>query len=118
MLHLALSQDPQGVVAPAPGEGATVQYEVVLTNLGPDIATGVEVTDLLPAGVTFAASQTSQFHSFASDLRAPMISTSRFSKSGQPESSMTAGLNSARFLRNPNVSSSFVSVKSSEFGKL
>jgi uncharacterized repeat protein (TIGR01451 family) len=45
---------------PAPNEGGTVVYTVALTNNGPDTATGVEVTDLLPAGVTFVTSATTQ----------------------------------------------------------
>jgi uncharacterized repeat protein (TIGR01451 family) len=36
-----------------PHEGDTVTYTVDVQNLGPDDATGVEVTDLLPAGVTY-----------------------------------------------------------------
>lgn len=38
---------------PTPHEGETITYTVTLTNNGPSDATGVEVTDLLPAGVTF-----------------------------------------------------------------
>ncbi|MGQ0721136.1 MAG: FlgD immunoglobulin-like domain containing protein [Candidatus Eiseniibacteriota bacterium] len=38
------------------GEGATVTYTVVVANAGPDDATGVEVTDLLPAGLTWQSS--------------------------------------------------------------
>ena len=36
-----------------PHEGDTVSYTVDVENLGPDDATSVEVTDLLPAGVTY-----------------------------------------------------------------
>jgi uncharacterized repeat protein (TIGR01451 family) len=45
---------------PAPREGDTIDYTVVLTNNGPDAATGVQVTDLLPAGVTFVSSSATQ----------------------------------------------------------
>ena len=37
----------------APAENGLVTYAVVATNFGPDAATGVAVTDLLPAGVTY-----------------------------------------------------------------
>ncbi|MBZ0268078.1 DUF11 domain-containing protein, partial [bacterium] len=45
---------------PAPAEGGTVVYTVALANNGPDDATGVELTDLLPAGVTFVSSMQTQ----------------------------------------------------------
>jgi uncharacterized repeat protein (TIGR01451 family) len=45
---------------PAPNEGDTIVYTVALANGGPDTATGVELTDLLPAGVTFVSSTTTQ----------------------------------------------------------
>jgi uncharacterized repeat protein (TIGR01451 family) len=45
---------------PAPNEGATVTYTIALTNLGPDEATGVEVTDILPTGVTYVSNLPSQ----------------------------------------------------------
>jgi uncharacterized repeat protein (TIGR01451 family) len=45
---------------PTPDEGATVQFTVTVTNGGPDAASGVEVTDLLPAGVTFLSANASQ----------------------------------------------------------
>ncbi|MBZ0267826.1 DUF11 domain-containing protein, partial [bacterium] len=48
------------VIDPAPAEGGTVVYTVALTNNGPDDATGVELTDLLPAGVTFVSSMQTQ----------------------------------------------------------
>ena len=40
---------------PTPNVGDTITYTVTLTNNGPDAATGVQVTDLLPAGLTFVA---------------------------------------------------------------
>ena len=40
---------------PTPNVGDTVTYTVTLTNHGPDAATDVQVTDLLPAGLTFVA---------------------------------------------------------------
>ena len=43
-----------------PNVGDTVTFTVTLTNLGPDPATGVQVTDLLPAGLTFASATPSQ----------------------------------------------------------
>ncbi len=44
----------------APNEGDPVVYTVTLGNSGPNDATGVQVTDLLPAGVTLAGSTPSQ----------------------------------------------------------
>jgi uncharacterized repeat protein (TIGR01451 family) len=42
------------LVAPAkPSEGDPILYTITVKNLGPDDATGVAVTDLLPAGVTY-----------------------------------------------------------------
>ncbi|MBZ0268827.1 DUF11 domain-containing protein, partial [bacterium] len=38
---------------PAPSEGDSVTFTISLNNAGPDSATGVTVTDLLPAGLTF-----------------------------------------------------------------
>jgi uncharacterized repeat protein (TIGR01451 family) len=40
--------------------GDAVTYEVVVTNDGPSIATGVQVTDRLPAGLVLTSSATSQ----------------------------------------------------------
>ena len=44
----------------APNVGDTITYTVTLSNNGPDAATGVQVTDLLPAGVTFVSATPSQ----------------------------------------------------------
>jgi uncharacterized repeat protein (TIGR01451 family) len=41
---------------PTPNEGDWVVYTLVLTNEGPDSATNIEVTDNLPAGVTYVTS--------------------------------------------------------------
>jgi uncharacterized repeat protein (TIGR01451 family) len=43
-----------------PAEGANVAYTVVLSNAGPGGATGVELTDELPQGVTYASNTSSQ----------------------------------------------------------
>ena len=37
----------------APGEGDTIAYTVRVTNNGPNNATGIEVTDILPPGLTY-----------------------------------------------------------------
>jgi uncharacterized repeat protein (TIGR01451 family) len=44
----------------SPAEGDTLSYVVTVTNGGPDDATGVEVTDTLPAGLAFVSSIPSQ----------------------------------------------------------
>jgi uncharacterized repeat protein (TIGR01451 family) len=43
-----------------PNVGDTISYTVTLSNHGPDAATGVQVTDLLPAGVTFVSAAPSE----------------------------------------------------------
>ena len=40
---------------PLPFVGETIEYEIVLTNNGPDNATGVEVTDVLPVEVSYVS---------------------------------------------------------------
>lgn len=39
----------------APLEGSTITYEIVVTNYGPDTATGIVVTDTIPTGTTFVS---------------------------------------------------------------
>ena len=36
-----------------PDEADTIQLTVTTSNLGPELATGVQVTEALPAGLTF-----------------------------------------------------------------
>jgi uncharacterized repeat protein (TIGR01451 family) len=54
---LAVTKDVDDL---APGEGDTVTYTVVVTNNGPENATGVVLTDALPTGVTFATANATQ----------------------------------------------------------
>jgi uncharacterized repeat protein (TIGR01451 family) len=44
----------------APGEGTSIVYTVVLTNNGPFTGIGIQVTDVLPTGVTFVSATTTQ----------------------------------------------------------
>ena len=43
-----------------PDEGDTVIFDITITNNGPDTATGISLTDSLPAGLTFVADTVSQ----------------------------------------------------------
>ncbi len=43
-----------------PNVGETINFTVTLSNLGPDTATNVSLTDLLPAGLTFVSATPSQ----------------------------------------------------------
>jgi uncharacterized repeat protein (TIGR01451 family) len=44
----------------APNEGDTITYTITLTNNGPDTATNIVISDLLPAGVTYSSDTASQ----------------------------------------------------------
>src|SRR5262249_44965487 len=54
---LALSKT---VNQPRPNVGDTITYTLTLLDTGPSTATNVQVTDLLPAGLTFVSSAPSQ----------------------------------------------------------
>ncbi|MFC1848490.1 DUF11 domain-containing protein, partial [Chloroflexota bacterium] len=45
---------------PTPNEGDSVTYTITLINNGPDTATSIIITDLLPAGVTYSSDTPSQ----------------------------------------------------------
>ena len=53
-------QHSQSVSNAAPNVGDTITYVVTLSNNGPDAATGVQVTDLVPTGVMFVSATPSQ----------------------------------------------------------
>jgi tungstate transport system substrate-binding protein len=44
----------------APEEGDTINYTITLSNSGPDYATDIELTDVLPAGLTYVSNSASQ----------------------------------------------------------
>ncbi|MDH3216718.1 MAG: DUF11 domain-containing protein, partial [Candidatus Krumholzibacteria bacterium] len=44
----------------APAEGDTVAYTIMVSNAGPDTATGIEITDSLPVGLTYVSQMTTQ----------------------------------------------------------
>ncbi len=53
-------QVSKSVDQPSPNEGDLVQFTVVVTNAGPSDATGIQLTDLLPAGLTFVSAMPAQ----------------------------------------------------------
>jgi uncharacterized repeat protein (TIGR01451 family) len=50
----------KSVSNPTPNVGDTIAFTVTLTNNGPSAASGVQVTDLLPMGLTFVSATPSQ----------------------------------------------------------
>ena len=50
----------KSVDSDSPNEGDSVIYTVIVTNDGPDKATNVEVTDVLPSEVTYASARATQ----------------------------------------------------------
>jgi uncharacterized repeat protein (TIGR01451 family) len=51
-----------------PNEGDTIVYTITLTNGGPSDATGVQVTDALPAGLTYASDNGAGAYSSATNV--------------------------------------------------
>ena len=45
---------------PTPNVGSNVDFTISLSDLGPGNATGVNVSDVLPAGLTYVSSTASQ----------------------------------------------------------
>ncbi len=45
----------KSVSNPSPNVGQQVTFDVIVTNAGPELATGVQVTDILPAGLEFVS---------------------------------------------------------------
>src|SRR4029453_13216770 len=45
---------------PTPNVGDSIVYTITVSDAGPDAATGVQATDLLPNGVTFLSASPSQ----------------------------------------------------------
>lgn len=52
-IQLADLEVNKTVNAPKPNEGDAITYEITISNNGPDAATNIVVTDMLPAGVTY-----------------------------------------------------------------
>jgi uncharacterized repeat protein (TIGR01451 family) len=50
----------KAVSDPTPNVGETITYIVTLSNIGPNAATNVQVTDLLPTGLTFVSAMPSR----------------------------------------------------------
>src|SRR5262249_45799368 len=50
----------KSVSSAAPNVGDTITFTVTLTDLGPNSATNVQVSDLLPAGLTFVSATPSR----------------------------------------------------------
>lgn len=50
----------KNVSVPTPSEGQIVTFNISVRNNGPSTATGVQVTDVVPAGLTFLAASASQ----------------------------------------------------------
>ncbi|MHC5112428.1 MAG: DUF11 domain-containing protein, partial [Planctomycetota bacterium] len=68
-LDLELTKQAQKIAPPPPGssgdsisadEGDTVEFTITLVNNGPHDASGIQVTDTLPVGVTYVSSAPSQ----------------------------------------------------------
>ncbi|UMB53397.1 Ig-like domain-containing protein [Lutibacter sp. A64] len=53
---------------PTPNEGDTITYSIAVTNNGPSDATGVSLTDLLPAGVTYVSDDQSGAYNSGSGI--------------------------------------------------
>jgi uncharacterized repeat protein (TIGR01451 family) len=51
----------------APAVGTNVTFTIVLTNNGPSTATGIQVSDVLPAGLTFVSSSDASYNPAGGD---------------------------------------------------
>ncbi|GLZ78054.1 hypothetical protein Afil01_28610 [Actinorhabdospora filicis] len=70
---VAITKAPAGNTKVAPGD--TFDYEVTVTNNGPSDAVGVQVTDKLPAALTFVSSTPAGCTAAGQDVTCPKIAT-------------------------------------------
>jgi uncharacterized repeat protein (TIGR01451 family) len=73
-----------------PNVGDVITYTVTLSDIGPDPATGVTVTDLLPAGVSFVSATTSPGTTYLSTTGVWTVGTVNPGQGGSQTLSLTA----------------------------
>lgn len=60
----------------APLLGDNVQFTITATNLGPDVATNIVVTDALPAGLTFVSASSTDYDAATGKWTLPQLTAS------------------------------------------